>query len=157
FPIETLRPRWLQKWVTRAARGAGTTVDHVAVPLLGIASGLIGTKRRIEAATSWTEPATCWTGIVGFSGEGKTPGLRAVKRPLDEFEYDHKSEIDAHRREHETRVEQAKAAKAQWKKEFDEAVAKGESPPPKPAEADDPEPFIAPSLYASDTTIEKMA
>jgi hypothetical protein len=55
FPIEALDP-WLQVWVQRAARGAGTTIDHVAVPLLGIAGGLIGTARRIEATSSWSEP-----------------------------------------------------------------------------------------------------
>src|SRR5262249_15015986 len=42
FPVESL-PASLQGWLLRAARGAGVTPAHVAVPLLGIASSLIGT------------------------------------------------------------------------------------------------------------------
>ena len=44
----------------------------------GNASGLIGTARRIRASTSWSEPCTMWTAIVGFSGSGKTPGIDTV-------------------------------------------------------------------------------
>src|SRR5262249_4403753 len=67
FPIETLPLPW-QGWVRRAARGAGVTIDHVAVPLLGISSGLIGTARRIKPSMSWSEPCSLWVGVVGFSG-----------------------------------------------------------------------------------------
>src|SRR5437867_8705844 len=69
-------------WAARAAHGAGVTLDHVAVPLLGVSSSLIGTARRVEAARSWTQPMTLWTAIVGFSGSGKTPGLDCTRRAL---------------------------------------------------------------------------
>src|SRR3954471_1062113 len=55
FPIETL-PASCRDWLTRAARGAGVTIDHVAVPFLGIASGLVGGARRIKPSRSWSEP-----------------------------------------------------------------------------------------------------
>ena len=48
FPLDTLQPKGLQDWVTRNARSTGTTVDHVAVPLLGGASSLIGSARRVS-------------------------------------------------------------------------------------------------------------
>jgi hypothetical protein len=41
FPIEAL-PASMRDWLFRAARGAGVTPAHVVVPLLGIASSLIG-------------------------------------------------------------------------------------------------------------------
>ncbi len=52
FPLDTFSPSW-QTWATNAAHGAGVTVDHVMIPLLGIASALIGTARRVKASGSW--------------------------------------------------------------------------------------------------------
>jgi hypothetical protein len=47
FPVEAL-PASLHGWLLRAAHGAGVTAGHVAVPLLGIASSLIG--KRVACA-----------------------------------------------------------------------------------------------------------
>jgi hypothetical protein len=157
FPIEVLRPPQLQDWVRRAAHGTGTTIDHVIAPLLGIAASLIGTARRAKAANSFSQPMTDWTGIVGFSGTGKSPGIDATKDALDQVEEQHRHEIDDRRREHELRVEEAKAAKAKWKADFDKAIDKKTIPPPKPPEADEPPPFTEPRLYVTDATIEKVA
>src|SRR5262249_6005371 len=87
FPIEVLSPLW-QAWAAREARGAGVTVAHVFVPLLAIASSLVGTARRIRPSRSWSEPLTMWTAIVGFSGSGKTLGLNVIKRALNKIEKD---------------------------------------------------------------------
>jgi hypothetical protein len=92
FPIETL-PEACGDWVERAAHGAGATAAHVAVPMLGIVSSLIGTARRVKASRSWTEPTTCWTGVVGFSGTSKTPGINATERALSQVERDRKPKI----------------------------------------------------------------
>ena len=67
FPVEAL-PASLRGWLLRAARGAGVTPGHVAVPLLGITSSLIGTARRVRACRSWSEPLTMWVALLGFSG-----------------------------------------------------------------------------------------
>ena len=111
-----------QRWVERAANGAGATPAHVAVPLLGIASSLIGTARRVMASRSWTQPMTNWAAIVGFSGTSKTPGIDATKRALSQIERDRRSKIDDLRCAHEGRVEAAKAARALWKKEVERAA-----------------------------------
>ena len=81
----------MREWVERAATGAGVTPAHVAVPALGIASSLIGMARRVRASSSWLEPMTCWVGLVGASGTGKTPGIDAVKRALSQIERDSQS------------------------------------------------------------------
>ncbi len=167
FPIDVLSERW-QQFIVLAARGAGTTIAHVVVPLLGIASSLIGTARRVQASRSWTQPMTLWVGVVGFSGSGKTPGIDVTKRATSTVERNSSSEIAKRRRSHAERVEAARAARALWKKEVEEA-AKGNlvsldkyrsavnAVPPMPAEAADPGEFVAPRLYASDVTIERLA
>src|SRR5262249_20270228 len=81
FPIDALSPA-CRDWVKRAAHGAGVTPAHVAVPMIGIASSLIGIARRIQASRSFIEPVTSWIAIVGFSGTGKTPGINATRRAL---------------------------------------------------------------------------
>jgi len=107
FSMETL-PRACGEWVERAAHGAGATVAHVAVPMLGIVSSLIGTVHRVMSSRSRTEPFTCWTANVGYSGTSKTPGINATKRALAQVERDLKPKIAEQRRAHEARVEEAK-------------------------------------------------
>jgi Protein of unknown function (DUF3987) len=167
FPIDALSVP-CQRWVERAAHGAGVTPAHVAVPLLGIVSSVIGTSRRVMASRSWTQAMTSWTAVVGFSGTGKTPGIDATKRALSQIERSRRDKIAELKRAHEGRVETAKAARAQWKKDLkrvakEKIVRLGEyrskvaSEPVMPPEAADPGPFVAPRLYVSNATIERLA
>jgi hypothetical protein len=177
FPIDALPVSW-QRWVERAAHGAGATLAHVAVPLLGISSSLIGTARRVMASRSWTQPMTTWTAVVGFSGTSKTPGIDATKRALSQIERDRTPKTIELQRAHEGRVEMAKAA--QWKRDLkrvaqakvvplaeyrtkraSEPVAPAAAKDPghslMPPAAADPGPFVAPRLYVSNATIERLA
>jgi hypothetical protein len=156
FPVEAL-PVSLHGWLLRAARGAGVTPAHVAVPLLGIASSLIGTARRVRACRSWSEPLTMWVALIGFSGTGKTPGIDVTRRVLSLIERERKQEIAELQREHETRAQKAKAEKKKWEKAVAEAVEAKLPTPPKPADATEPGPFVAPRLCLSDSTIERIA
>ena len=156
FPLEVL-PFSLQGWLLRTARGAGVTLGHVAVPLLGIASSLIGTARRVRASRSWSEPLTMWLAIIGFSGTGKTPGIDVTRRALSLIERDRKYRIAELRREHETRAQKAKAEKKKWEQAVADAVEANLPAPPKPAEATELGPFVAPRLSLSDSTIERIA
>jgi hypothetical protein len=167
FPLDTL-PEKCRDWVERAAHGAGATVAHVAVPMLGIIASLIGTTRRVMAVRSWTEPMTLWTAIVGFSGTSKTPGINATKRALAQVEHNLMPEIAEQQRIHESRVEAARVARALWKKEIEKLAEENvvsieeyrnrrASEPVMPAEAVEPGPFVAPRLYVSSVTIERLA
>jgi len=49
FPVDVFSEQW-RNWLKLASHGAGVTADHVAVPLIGIASGLIGGARLIQAS-----------------------------------------------------------------------------------------------------------
>jgi hypothetical protein len=85
FPIEVFTGPW-REWLRRASHGAGVRPEHVAVPLLGVASSLIGTARRVRASRSWSEPMTLWTCVVAAPGDRKTPGLNVTVRALDLIE-----------------------------------------------------------------------
>jgi Protein of unknown function (DUF3987)/Bifunctional DNA primase/polymerase, N-terminal len=156
FPVEGL-PASLQAWLLRAARGAGVTPAHVAMPLLGIASSLIGTARRVRACRSWSEPLTMWVAVIGFSGTGKTPGLDVTRRVLSLIERGRKEKIAEMQREHDTRAQKAKAERKKWEKAVADAVEAKLPAPPKPADATEPGPFVGPRLSLSDSTIERLA
>jgi hypothetical protein len=150
-------PSHLSDWLTRASRGAGTRIDHVAVPLLGVASSLIGKSRRVQASTSWIVPLTMWTCVIGYSGDRKTPGLEVVSRALDRIEEQNSPEERKAHLDHKARVEIAKAELKRWKKACTEAIKAQRQPPPLPIEAIDPGDFIWPSLYVTDSTIPRLA
>jgi len=155
FPLKIFSPV-IREWIKRSAHGAGVTPDHVVVPLLGIASGLIGTARRVRASSSWSEPCAMWLATIGFSRTGKTPGINVSKRALDYVEQNRDAEITKLRFEHEKRAEEAKAELKAWKQAVQEAVTARQPVPPKPIKAGDLGEFVSPRLYVSDTTIERL-
>src|SRR5262249_26959615 len=92
----------------------------------------------------------------------------ATKRALSQIERSRTDKIAELKRAHEGRVETAKAARAQWKKDLKRAAegkvvrlgeyrSKVASEPVMPPEAADPGPFVAPRLYGSNATIERLA
>ena len=156
FPLDVLSPSW-QDWAANAAHGAGCAVDHVMVPLFAVSSSLVGAARRVQASKSWSEPLTCWTGIIGASGSSKTPGLDVSKRALAKIEHDRQTKIAELRRKHETNAERAKARYKAWKEAVAEATEEGLPTPPMPSDADVPDGFVAPRLYVADATVQKLA
>ena len=158
FPTEVFAQP-VEEWLGRAARGAGVHSDHVAVPLLAVASSLIGTARRVRASRSWSEPMTLWTALIAASGDRKTPGINVSLRALALIEKDSEASIRAARLVHETRAQAAKEAAKKWKDDRQAALdAKPpREPPAMPLNAIDPGNFIEPRLYATDPTIERLA
>jgi hypothetical protein len=158
FPVDVLTPAW-QEWLERASHGAGVRLEHTAIPLLGIASSLIGCSRRVCASRSWSEPMTLWTCVVADSGDRKTPGLRAVVRTLDLIEKINEPKVSEQRLKHETRIQRSKEISKKWKEDREAALKETppKEPPVMPMDAIDPGNFIEPRLYATDPTIEKLA
>jgi hypothetical protein len=158
FPIDVFTPSW-QAWLSRASNGAGVRPEHVAVPLLGVVSGLIGTARRVRASRSWSQPMTLWTCIVALSGDRKTSGLNVSVRGLDLVEKLNSNAIRDKRLTHHMRVLKAKEAAKTWRAERQTALNADppREPPPMLIDAIDPGNFIEPRLYVSDPTIERLA
>jgi hypothetical protein len=157
FPLEVLQPPTLQDLVIRAARDSGTRVDHVVVPLLGIAGSLIGSSRRVKAAKTWSAPMSLWTAVVGFSGTGKTPGLDVSRDVLAAIEAGYHTANLAKLQDHEQKCARAMITRKVWEGEAKKALKECRPLPPMPDEAKTPEPPTLPRLYVSDTTIEAIA
>jgi Protein of unknown function (DUF3987) len=157
FPIETFPPR-LSNWLLRAARGAGVSYDHIAVPLLGVASSLIGMARRVQASTAWLEPVTLWSCVVAPSGDRKTPGFAVILRALDRIEKENAPQYEEKHRAHKTRAQMAKEAMKRWRKACHEAVNANppRDPPAMPIDAVDIGDFIEPALHVQDATIQRL-
>jgi Protein of unknown function (DUF3987) len=157
FPSDVFPPP-LSSWLLRAARGAGVQIDHIAIPMLGVASSLIGKARRIQASTSWIEPTTLWSCVVGQSGDRKTPGLQVILRALDRIEEENSPQQRAAEHAHMLRAERAKATLKAWRKQCQKALSEKppREPPRMPMEAVDPGDFIHPALYVSNSTIERL-
>ena len=77
-----------------AAGATACSVDYVAMPLLALASVLIGHARWVRATQGWVEPPHLCLGVVGDSGSGKSPGADCLlgevvpeieRRMLDDF------------------------------------------------------------------------
>ncbi len=156
FPLNVFSDD-LREFLGRAAIGAGVTIGHVVVPLLSIASGLVGNSRRVKASPAWVEPLAIWVALVGNSGTGKTPGIGVTTSALVSIDRNRKEMIGALERKHETKVETAKAAHKKWLREVDDATEAGTPPPSMPPEAVKVPPFVTPRLYVSTSTIEKIA
>ena len=155
FPSDCL-PLEVQAWAGNAAHAAGVTVDHVVIPLLGVASGLIGTARRIRAARAYTSPATMWLSLVGQSGTGKTPGAGPTVRALAHVEKHREPWIVKLRQAHESKVAKARAEHKKWMTAVAEAVLGNKPPPPMPEAAVAPGPFEVPRLSVTNVTAERM-
>jgi hypothetical protein len=68
FPLDVLSPE-IRDFLERAAHGAGVMVDHVAVPLLSIASSLLEQSSRIH------------TSALGLSRAPRGPPSLAIREP----------------------------------------------------------------------------
>jgi hypothetical protein len=156
FPLDVFSPV-LQEVIKRTSKGAGVTPAHVAVPFIGITSGLIGYSRRVMATTSWCEPATCCTALVGYSGTGKTPAMNVTRKALRAVERLQKDKEEKRKRDHETKRTRAKAEYDNWKAKVEEAVEAGRPVPDMPASATDPGKYVPMRLVVNDSTVERLA
>jgi hypothetical protein len=156
FPLHIFSDK-MQALITRTSQGAGVTPAHVAVPLIGVVSGLIGCARRVKVSNSWMQATTCWTVVVGFSGTGKTPGFNVVRRVLKQIERDSQQKEKERERKHETKRVATKAALKIWNAKIEEAADAGLPPPEMPQAAVDPGKFIPLKLCVTDATIERLA
>jgi hypothetical protein len=155
LPIETFGP-W-GEWIARAAEAAACPVDYVAAPLLSSASALIGHARWAQATPGWIEPPHLWIGVVGDSGNGKSPGAECLMRDvLPEIEGRMAADFPDRLRKWRADTEFSNAAEDRWRVEVKDAQKRGATAPLPPAAAVGPEPQ-SPRLLLNDVTIEKVA
>ena len=156
FPLYVFSEK-LQRLIKRTSKGAGVTPAHVAVPLIGVTSGVIGFARRVKVTRSWLQSCTCWTVLIGYSGTGKTPGLNVTKRAVRQIERLGRENELKRQCEHETKRTKAKASYDKWKAEVEEAVENGTPAPQMPPDAVDPGKYVPVRLAVADGTVERLA
>jgi hypothetical protein len=156
LPFDAFGPRW-SDWIATAAEAAACPLDYVAAPLLAAASALIGHARWAQATPGWAEPPHLWVGVVGDSGNGKSPGADCLMRDvLPEIERRMLADFPDRLRGWQAAAEFDKAAEARWKDDVREAHKRSAPAPLPPVVKTGPEPQ-APRLRQSDVTIERVA
>ena len=156
FPIEDLGQNWA-RWVREAALAAAAPPDYVAMPLLTSASVLIGNARWPQGGPGWIEPPHLWTGVVGDSGDGKSPGGDCLRRHvLPPIEKRMIGDFDDQLIKWAVDHEMAKADFEIWKSEMKKAKKEGGQSPTQPVAFNEDEPK-SPCLMAQDITIENLS
>jgi hypothetical protein len=155
LPLKVLGPQW-HRWVKDAAEAASCPVDYVVAPLLASASALIGNARWSQAGAAWAEPPHLWCGVVGDSGNGKSPGSDPLLRDvLPILETRIAAGFPDKLRGWKAAKEAQAAAEEQWKTAVRKAMKDGQPPPLPPQEVElAPE---VPCLRLHDVTHERCA
>jgi len=96
FPVETL-PDSVATFVTECAAAVRCDAAFVALPVLTLLGAAIGNSRRLRLKRTYEVPTILWTGIIGQSGAGKTPALRAALSSAYEYD-DALQQLDTPRR-----------------------------------------------------------
>ena len=144
-------------WIVDTAEAAACPADYVMLPLLASASALIGHARWASGGPGWIEPPHLWTGAIGDSGDGKSPGMDCLMRDvLPQIERKMQADFPDRLREWKTEAELYATKQAKWKSEVQEAHSHGRAPPLPPAETAPAEPQ-SPRLRQHDVTLEKVA
>src|SRR5262249_24981859 len=128
----------------------------VVGPLLAASSALIGNARWSYATPGWGEPPHLWCGVVGDSGEGKSPGADCLRRDvLPKIEEHMAADFPDRWRDWKIANEAHAAEVGTWKADMRAARKNNEPPPPPPDDA--PQAPQPPRLRQSDVTIERVA
>jgi hypothetical protein len=156
FLIDVFRD-WGQ-WVTDGATNSACPGDYVGLPLLALASALIGNARWAQATPAWMEPPVLWPVSVGDSGDSKSPGSDCVLvYVLPELEARMLGDFVERLDEYRQAVIIDKLAEKEWEKEV-KAAQQNKQPIPKrpPRVAAEIEPQ-RPRLLVTDITVEQAA
>jgi hypothetical protein len=156
LPISAFGPAWAD-WIATAAEAAACPPDYVAAPLLATASALIGHARWAQATPGWVEPPHLWLGVVGDSGNGKSPGADCLMRDvLPVIERRMLADFPDRLRDWGVRLELDKAARDSWRRDLRDAAKRGNPLFLVPPMISCPQPQ-APRLRQHDVTIGKVA
>ncbi len=144
FPTHALPPA-LARYATESAAAIGCDESLVALPLLAAVAAAIGTARRVQLKTSWSEPSVLWDAAVAESGSAKSPAIDAALRFTQAANADAMAEHADALLVHEAAMLTYERELAAWSR------SKQDGPPPKrPVE---PKPR---RLLASDATVEAV-
>ena len=85
FPVNAL-PGDIGDYVRAVAETTQTPVDMAGTAVLALMAACLQGKYVIQGKPNWTEPLNLFTDIIAEPSERKSAVLRAMVRPLDEYE-----------------------------------------------------------------------
>jgi Protein of unknown function (DUF3987) len=85
FPVEVLPPV-LRDWSNAIAESMQVPVDMVAMMSFSVCSAVMSGKVNVEVKIDRTEPVNLYLAVIMNSGERKSPVVKAVKKPLIDYE-----------------------------------------------------------------------
>lgn len=140
FPVEVL-PRKAAEYVRQAAAAHEIPPDFVGVAMLAVA-GAAGGREAVRVKSGWLEQPTGYYALIAPPGEGKSPALRRVLRPV----YDHQKKLNERFAEDRLRYDEEEAT---YQQEAKKRRQEGERPKK-------PTPPIHMRVVADDTTVEAL-
>ena len=145
FPVDAL-PRTLRAFVRIAARAITCDPSYVTLPLLTVFGAAIGNSRRLTLKDGFHVPPIIWGGCVGYSGTGKTPGLKPATNAVTSLEESANAQSAKEALDYKEKLLCYKKALAAWNRD------EGNSPAPK-------EPEVPKFLryMVQDVTVEALA
>ena len=110
FPIGIFPDRY-QKAIIETQKAYAVPIEIPAVALLSMAGSCIGRTRGLRIKKDWTEHGNAWFGIVGKSGLGKSPVVRAIQRPIFAAEGKWYAEYQEALKKYELKIENRKSTR----------------------------------------------
>lgn len=104
FPVDVL-PQPLRDYVNAVAEHSQTSPDMAAVIGLGVLAVCLQGKFKVQGNPGYCEPLSLYTVVIAAPGERKSGVMRAMTRPLYDYEQEynrtHSAEVRANRLERE--------------------------------------------------------
>lgn len=144
-PIEAL-PDVLEKFIRSVAKSVGCDESYPLVAVLSIVAGCIGNSRVAQVRKGWHVPSAFWGGIIGESGQMKSPVFSMVTAPLYRIQEVWFEEFQREIAQFSTDEARYEMEHSEWKR------SKGEGDPPIP-----PKKPVCQRLLMDDVTAEKLA
>lgn len=155
FPVEVLGPFW-QTWVERSARAANAPVDYTAGTLLATVGALLGNVRWPNVEGVWEHPSVLWIGLVGNPSTAKSPGMRPVRRLINQIEAKRAATVDSEGPAHRLAAVLADLTEKAWRRDVETARAEDKPLPEWPRGAEIPAAPVVPVLHVVDATTEGL-
>jgi putative DNA primase/helicase len=155
FPIDVFGPA--NEWVEATAESKSAPLDYVALGLLVVAAGMIGSKRRVSPWDGWEEPSILWGALVGEPSSHKSPPIDPMREAVGAIELRANADWADRQAEHERSKKIAEAHRSAWDQDVAVAVKKKMPAPPMPEDANAPKTPTRHRVWIVDSTTEQVA
>jgi hypothetical protein len=155
FDWEAMPPAWTD-WIRATANDCGAPADYIAATLIGSASAVIGNTRRVSPWGGWVEQPHLWFALVGQPSTNKTVALAPFKAACSAIEKSAEQSNKEAQKRYAEKKQAADTARHRWKDAVKQAGDAGETLPPMPSEAAEPDKPIPVRVMISDASTEEV-